>query len=138
MLRLAALVSLGMLAACPGGASTPAGGGGGTGAGSQVAPAVVTDRASAEAAAGRQAEVRGVADDAMLGAEVTVGEGKTMPVYCEGLDRWPAALAGTQVVARGLLEQTMEFAAEEDPALPSAGTSGAVWILRSCTYQAAE
>lgn len=133
MIRVAPLALYVTLAACNGGKGGGAAGPG-SGTGSGAAPVVVTDVAGLDGAAGKQAEVRGVADDAMLGAEVTLGR---TPVYCRGLERWPAELAGKQVVARGLLESTMEFAPEQDPALPSAGTNGAVWVLRGCTYEAA-
>ena len=134
MNRLCVFVSLAALASCSS-RSTPAGAGSGTAVTPPPpAPIVVGDVDGARAAAGKQVEVRGTADDAKLGAEVTAG---SLIVYCIGLDRWPAAVAGKQVVARGLLESTDEFAEESDPALPSAGTSGAVWVLRSCTFDPA-
>jgi hypothetical protein len=133
MVRIASLALLVTVAACNGGKGGGAAGPG-SGSGSSAEPVAVTDVAGLEGAAGKQALVRGLAEDAKLGAEVTLGR---TPVYCRGLDRWPAELVGKQVVARGLLESTMEFAPEQDPALPSAGTSGAVWVLRGCTYEAA-
>ena len=139
MIRLGVCVSLAALASCTSSPrSTPGGAGSqGSAAGSAVvpppaAPLVVTDRASAQASAGKQVEVRGTADDAKLGALITVG---TLYVYCLGVDRWPAAVAGKTVAARGLLEHTDEFAEERDPNLPSAGTAGAVWVLRACVFE---
>lgn len=129
---IVALVGCAGLASCTAGHKSPPGEVGSTTGGGLPAPIVVTDAASAQASAGKQVEVRGTADDAKLGAEVTVGK---LVVYCLGVDRWPAAVAGKAVVARGLLESTTEFAEERDPNLPSAGTSGAVWVLRSCTFE---
>jgi hypothetical protein len=135
-LAAAATIAAAGLAACTGGGKSAPGAGSqvpnGAGSGAVAAPAVVTDVASAEANVGKQVEVRGVADDAKLGAEVTAG---TLVVYCLLDQRWPADVAGKQVAARGLLERTDEFAAEPDPALPSAGTSGAVWVLRGCAFE---
>ena len=127
---LVAIVGVGGLAACNAGHKSPQGEVGSTSSGG--VPAVL-DQASAQANAGKQVEVRGTADDAKLGAEVTVGK---LVVYCLGVDRWPAAVAGKAVIARGKLESTTEFAEESDPSLPSAGTSGAVWVLRACTFEA--
>ncbi len=130
---IVALVGCAGLAACTAGHKSPPGEVGSTTGGGLPAPIVVTDAASATASAGKQVEVRGTADDAKLGAEVTVGK---LVVYCTGVDRWPSTIAGKTVVARGLLESTTEFAEDSDPNLPSAGTSGAVWVLRACTYTA--
>lgn len=137
-LRAAALaVGLAALAACSGGKATPAGSGSqvppGSGSAAAAAePAVVTDAAALSAHAGAQVEVRGTADDAKLGAEVTLG---ATPVYCLIDQRWPADIAGKPVAARGRLEQTTEFADEPDPALPGAGTAAAVWVLRGCVFE---
>lgn len=126
------LAAVAGLASCTAGHKSPPGEVGSTTSGGAPPPIVITDVASAQANAGKQVEVRGTADDAKLGAEVSVGP---LVVYCIGVDRWPAALAGKPVVARGLLESTTEFAEESDPNLPSAGTTGAVWVLRSCTFE---
>lgn len=132
-MRLLALAVSVALAACSNGSRPPTAGSGSQGSGGSAAVApvapLVADEASLAASAGKLVEVRGTADNAKLGAEVTVGR---TPVYCTGLDRWPADVAGTTVTARGTLEQTDEFSEESDPALPSAGTRGAVWVLRSC------
>lgn len=135
MKRASVFVSLGfaVVGACSNGHRST----GGAGSGSVVTPAaaiVVADVAAAQAAAGKQVEVHGTAGDAKLSAVVTLG---TTPVYCLGLDRWPADRLDRPVVARGLLESTTEFAEESDPNLPSAGTAGAVWVLRSCTFDPA-
>ena len=93
---------------------------------------MITDASALEAHAGAQVEVRGTADDAMLGAEVSLGR---VPVYCLIDQRWPADVAGTQVAARGRLERTTEYAPEPDPALPSTGAPGAIWVLRDCIFE---
>jgi len=101
----------------------------GSGSAAPAAPVLVPDRATAEAHQGEQVEIHGMAGNAMLGAAVVVGPG--FVVYCLGYDSW-AAVAGQQVVARGTLELTTEFAADSDGDEPAAGTSGAVWVLRGC------
>lgn len=136
MRRLLTLVSIAALAACSNGSRPPTAGSGSQGsAGSAAVPAagtMVADEASLAANTGKLVDVRGTADNAKLGAEITVGR---TPVYCTGTDRWPADVAGQTVTARGTLEQTDEFSEESDPALPSAGTRGLVWVLRSCTLK---
>ena len=132
---------LGMLAlaaACsakPAPAVAPAGSGSDTSAqqgsaeqGSAAAPVVVTDAASAEANAGKQVDVHGTARNAKLAAAI-VASG--LVVYCLGQDSWPPDLDRNAVVAHGKLEQTDEFASDGD----SAGTSGAVWVLRDCRFE---
>ena len=135
MRRLLTLVAIAALAACSNGSRPPTAGSGSAGsqgsAGS-AAGTMVADEASLAANTGKLVDVRGTADNAKLGAEITVGR---TPVYCTGTDRWPADVAGQTVTARGTLEQTDEFSEESDPALPSAGTRGLVWVLRSCTLK---
>lgn len=126
-MRSRALAALLVVAGCTGGGHAPQGGGSQTAA--APAPLAVTDVASAEAALGKLVEVRGQADDAMLGAEITVGR---VPFYCDGVDRWPSDITGTQVVARGTLARAE--AEETDPALPSSGATAATWHLQGCQY----
>lgn len=134
-------IALLLAAACSGGKSstttTPAGSGDGvvvagsssdTGSAEAAAEVAVTDSASAAAAAGKLAAVTGKAGNAKLGAVVMLAD--RAPVYCRPLDAWPSEVSGKQVTAHGKLEQTDEFAAEGG----GAGTSGAVWVLRDCTY----
>jgi hypothetical protein len=52
-------------------------------------------------------------------------------VYCLGTT-WPADVEGTPVTVTGMLEATAEFAAGPG----EAGTVGAVWVLRDCTFTA--
>lgn len=91
--------------------------------------ATVTDGDGATAHAGKLVDVKGTARDAKLGAAVVA---TSLVVYCLGHDRWPNDVFGKPVTAHGKLEQTTEFDA---PDATSAGTSGAVWVLRDCTYQ---
>jgi len=97
-----------------------------------AAPAVVTDKATATANAGKQVEVHGTARDAKIGAAVLTED--RLVVYCLGTDRWPPEIEGNPVIAKGLLEQTDEFAADGAAGEASAGTTGAVWVLRGCEY----
>lgn len=90
--------------------------------------AVVTDGATAAAAKGRRAAATGTAGNAKLGAVVMLTD--RVPIYCTPLERWPADVDGKRVTAHGKLEATDEFAAGSD----SAGTEGAVWVLRDCKY----
>lgn len=73
--------------------------------------------------------VTGTARTAKLAAAVILIDGT--PVYCLGVT-WPAALEGKPVTATGMLEATAEFAAGDG----AAGTQGAVWVLRDCTFSA--
>lgn len=91
--------------------------------------ATVTDGDAATAHAGQLVDVIGTARDAKLGAAVVAS---SLVVYCLGHERWPNDVFGKPVTAHGTLEQTTEFAA---PDATSAGTAGAVWVLRDCTYQ---
>jgi hypothetical protein len=116
----------------PNGSDTGSGSDMGSGSGSAVAaqPAevAVTDAASAAANAGKAAAVTGKAGNAKLGAVVMMSD--RVPVYCRPLESWPSEVSGKQITAHGKLEQSDEFAAEGG----GAGTSGAVWVLRDCTY----
>ncbi|NVB78381.1 MAG: hypothetical protein HOV81_08320 [Kofleriaceae bacterium] len=94
-----------------------------------VETATVTDGDGATANAGKLVDVKGTARDAKIGAAVVA---TSLVVYCLGHDRWPNDVFGKPVTAHGKLEQTTEFAA---PDATTAGTSGAVWVLRDCTYQ---
>jgi hypothetical protein len=136
-LALALALAAGTAMACSSKQAEPVGPGGGAGTGGEgsaiatpepTAPAVVTDLAGAEAAEGKAAEVHGTARDAKLGAAV-VASG--LVVYCLGVESWPSEVHGSAVRASGRLEQTEELAAP-DPT--SAGTAGAVWVLRDCRY----
>lgn len=94
----------------------------------------VVDGASAHAAIGRQVEVRGTAAATKLAPSVMAGD---LIVYCLGLDAWPAAVAGKQVVARGRLDRTDEYEARRGAGGEhSAGTDGPVYVLRACRYEA--
>jgi hypothetical protein len=73
--------------------------------------------------------VQGTARTAKLAAAVVLPDGT--PVYCLGVT-WPPELEGTAVTAQGMLEATAEFAAGPG----EAGTDGAVWVLRGCTFSA--
>ncbi len=95
-------------------------------------PATVTDDASATANAGRTVEVHGTARTAKLAPAVLTDSG--LVVYCLGLERWPAEVDREAVIAKGTLEQTSEFEAHGAAGEASAGTGGAVWVLRECTY----
>jgi hypothetical protein len=95
-------------------------------------PPVVIDSASANAEAGKAVAVKGTARDAKIAAAVLAGD---LVVYCVGLDSWPNEVSGKPVTAHGTLEQTTEFAAKPGPnGEISAGTEGAVWVLRNCQY----
>jgi hypothetical protein len=76
-----------------------------------------------------QKDVQGTARTARLAAAVVLPDGT--PVYCLGVT-WPPDVEGTPVTARGLLQATAEFAAGPG----EAGTDGAVWVLRDCTFTA--
>ncbi|MBM4393336.1 MAG: hypothetical protein FJ090_19620 [Deltaproteobacteria bacterium] len=101
----------------------------GSAAATATPPAVtITDTASATANAGKTVTVAGTARNAKLAAAV-VGNG--LVVYCLGTDSWPTPLTNKPIAARGVIEQTTEFAAGPD----EAGTTGAVWVLRGCQYE---
>lgn len=113
----------------PGSAAAPGSGATAAGSAEPAPPAVVTDRDSATANAGKPARVEGTARNAKLAAAVVLAD--RMPVYCLGVDSWPSDVDGKPVKASGKLEQTEEFAADDG----AAGTSGAVWVLRDCRYE---
>ena len=129
MTRLA--VSFALLAACssskPSEPTTPNGSGSATPT-ANAAPAVVTDDTGAKANAGAVVDVKGTARDAKLGAVVVAS---SLVVYCLGVEHWPDDVFGKPVTAHGKLEQTTEFAAQDET---SAGTTGPVWVLRDCKY----
>jgi hypothetical protein len=92
----------------------------------------VTDLASAKAALGKQVTVQGTAKSAKLGPVVVAAD---LVVYCLGIAEWPGAVSDKSVTAHGLLQQTDEFAAQQDAhGAVSAGTSGSVFVLRECGY----
>ncbi len=95
---------------------------------------IVSDVATASANLGKRVEVHGTARNAKIAAAVTAGD---LVVYCLGIDGWPTKVANTAVVARGTLEHTDEFAAGDSDGEITAGTSGAVYVLRACEYGAA-
>jgi hypothetical protein len=74
--------------------------------------------------------VIGTARTAKLAPAVILEDGT--PVYCLGVDAWPATVDGTRVTATGMLQATAEFAG----GLGEAGSGGAVWVLRGCTFSA--
>ena len=62
-----------------------------------------------------------------------------VPVYCMGTgrDEWPDDVDGREVVVQGTLVETDEFAARATPGgEQSAGTDGAVMVLRGCALMA--
>ncbi len=130
-MRARDVLAVAIVAACGGshGAAPPAGEGSAKMLAMEPTPIVVTDAAGAQANAGKRVRVRGTARDAKLGAAIVTGD---LVVYCTGVDPWPAEVAGTPVTAYGVLAQTTRFATP-DPT--SAGTAGAVWELRECTWE---
>ena len=94
-------------------------------------PVVVTDADGARAHAGQRVAVQGTARDAKLGGVILNGG---FVVYCLGVESWPSDVHGKAVTGRGTLEETTEFQAADDE---SAGTQGAVWVLRACEYEPA-
>jgi hypothetical protein len=105
------------------------------GSGAPVAPAggaVVTNAALARSNRGQVAAVRGTAKNAKLAAAIVNDD---LVVYCLGVQDWPAAINGKQITARGKLEQTEEFSPKPSPNGEAvAGTTGAVWVLRGCSF----
>jgi len=94
----------------------------------------VESAAEARSHAGTEVSVVGTARDAKLAAAIVTASG--LVVYCLGLDRWPAEIAGKPVVARGTLEHTDRFVAVTGPGGEvGQGTSGPVWALRDCRYE---
>lgn len=92
----------------------------------------MTDLASAKVSRGKQVTVRGTAKQAKLGPVVVAAD---LVVYCMGMAEWPETLSNKPVTAHGLLQQTDEFAAHQDPnGEVSAGTEGSVFVLRECGY----
>jgi hypothetical protein len=125
-----------LIAACSSGGHGPAGPTPGSGsAGSAVAaPAVITDAAGIAANLGKHVALRGTARDARLSAVVMI-EGS--PIYCLGVDTWPAAISGKEVTAHGTLESSHQFEAKPGPnGEISQGTDGPVTVLRDCAYDA--
>jgi len=101
------------------------------GSGSAPPPAAaIRDADAAKAHAGTRVAVQGDARDAKLAAAI-VNPG--FVVYCLGLESWPKEVANQAVTAHGKLEQTDEFAAKNPG---DEGTSGPVWVLRDCQYDA--
>ena len=92
----------------------------------------IVDLASAKAALGKRVTVTGTAGNAKLGSAVTIAD---LVVYCLGIPAWPDAVSGKPVTVRGTLEQTDRFEATTGPnGEVSAGTGGAVFVLRECAY----
>lgn len=138
--RIAVALITAALAACTGstrtGATPPPTGSApapGSAAIVPATPSIITEGRAAEEHLGERVEVRGTAKNAKISAVVVAGD---LIVYCLGVDSWPSAIANSQVAAHGTLEQTSEFAAPQDG--ESAGTAGAVYVLRSCEYQASQ
>lgn len=143
-MRLA--LALLLVAACSSNQTPPAGPGpqssgsataaGGEGSGSATALAgsgasarvEIADVAELEPNRGKEVDVKGTARNAKLAAAIVL---PGAPIYCLGLDGWPSDVANKPVLAHGTLEHSDEFAAEGG----AAGTSGAVWVLRGCTYE---
>lgn len=94
-------------------------------------PVVVQDRAGADAQLGKPAVVRGTAKNAKLAAAIVAGD---LVVYCLGVASWPSSVANRAITARGTLEHTSEFSAPAGDEA-SAGTSGPVYVLRTCAYE---
>jgi len=92
----------------------------------------VTDSDSADAATGQAVEVRGLAQDAKLGAAIV---GPDLVVYCEGDDAWPDHLRGQTVIASGTLVRRDTAATVADDGAVSAGTNGPSWFLQDCQAQ---
>lgn len=132
--RVAAAAAIAFIAAC-GHPQTTAGGAGsgtatGSGSGSGTGSGVVTDEASAKAEVGHEVDVQGTARDAKLAAAI-LAHGQV--IYCLGLDEWPDAVSGKDIVAHGKLELTDEFTVK--PGEAKAGTNGPVYVLRACQYK---
>lgn len=87
------------------------------------------------ACAGPQATLRGVAADAKSGAVVQTDDGKT--VYVDGLERWPAELAGHRVEVVGRLAQRklIPDPVVSDAGEQSAGAHGAQDVIEAASWK---
>ena len=122
-----------LIAACRSGGPGPAGPTRGAGSAAPAA-AVITDAAGVASNLGKHVALRGTARNAKLSAVVIV-EGS--PIYCLGVESWPTAIDGTQIVAHGTLESSHQFEAAPGPhGEVSQGTDGPVTVLRDCEYDA--
>lgn len=88
---------------------------------------IITTAAAAKLQLGNVAEVQGIARNAKISAAIVNGD---LIVYCTELARWPSHLLDHDVIGRGTLAQTAEFAAKREG---DVGTDGPVYVLRSCT-----
>src|SRR5690349_15502349 len=83
---------------------------------------------------GKQVTIGSVAEDASMGAIVSVGR---MPVYIDGLERWDKAHRGQKVIVTGTLtreapEQLTNAAGEH-----SHGVPGGRYILEAASWSLA-
>jgi len=59
------------------------------------------------------------------------------PIYCLGVESWPEAINGKEIVAHGTLESSHQFEAKPGPnGEIGQGTDGPVTVLRDCAYDA--
>ena len=99
-------------------------------------PLLVTDGAQARAAMGTKVRIRGTAHNAKLAA-VVVSDG--LSVYCIELEEWPDEFLRQAVEVTGTISRTDQYKArvDEDGAI-SQGTAGGDWIMKGCSFVAAE
>jgi len=93
---------------------------------------IVTNSKEAVAALGQTVRISGTAQNAKLGAVVEKGE---LVVYCLDHPSWNER-AGKSITVEGKLEQTHAFEAHvDDGGAISQGTSGPIFVIRTCTVK---